>query len=155
MAKKPSQPQDNTQDSDRQFIIKQVFIKKTALDVTLAPFELTAQWQPDASMQIDVHTEKLADDDYIVELKTNIDVKNDSKQIFTIESVQSGIFQITGYTEEQMDQLRNSFCPNVLFPYARQIVSQLTSQAGFPPLIMAPIDFDGRYQQMKAEGKSA
>ena len=78
MAKKPSQPQDSTQDSDRQFIIKQVFIKKTVLDVTLAPFELTAQWQPDASMQIDVHTEKLADDDYIVELKTNIDVKNDT-----------------------------------------------------------------------------
>ena len=102
MATKPSKPQDSSQDSDRSFIIKQVFIKKTALDVTLAPFELTAPWQPDASMQIDVHTENLANDDYIVELKTNIDVKNDNKQIFTIESIQSGIFQITGYTDEYL-----------------------------------------------------
>ena len=151
MTKKNAKPEVNSQEAERSFIIKQVFIKKTALDVNMAPFELTAQWQPDASMQIDVHTEKLADDDYIVELKTDIDVKNDGKQIFTIESIQSGIFQISGYTDDQMDQLRNSFCPNVLFPYARQIVSQLTSQAGFPPLIMAPIDFDGRYQQMKAD----
>ena len=70
--------------------------------------------------------------------------------VFTIDTVQSGIFNISGYTA-MLDQLRNSFCPNVLFPYARQIVSQLTSQAGFPPLVMAPVDFDGRYQQLKSK----
>ena len=149
-----AQSQDTQNPSDaatRTFVIKQVFIKRNALDVKLAPFELSSQWEPDASMQLDVHSAVLKDDDYLVDLKIDIDVKNDSKQVFTIETVQSGIFNISGYSAEQLDQLRNSFCPNVLFPYARQIVSQLTSQAGFPPLVMAPVDFDGRYQQLKSK----
>ena len=147
-----SKDTQNTSDAAmRTFVIKQVFIKRSALDVKLAPFELSAQWEPDASMQLDVHSAVLKDDDYLVDLKIDIDVKNDSKPVFTIETVQSGIFNISGYTAEQLDQLRNSFCPNVLFPYARQIVSQLTSQAGFPPLVMAPVDFDGRYQQLKSK----
>ena len=150
MAKTPkkSTAQEGATPNGRAFVIKQIFIKRSALDIKIAPFELTSEWQPDASMDLDVEAKAIENNHFVVDLKTVIDVKNDGKEIFKIETIQAGIFEIAGYTETQVDQLKNSFCPNVLFPYARQIVSQLTSQAGFPPLIMAPIDFDGRYQQL-------
>ena len=140
--------------AERAFIIKQVFIKHSSLDIKVAPFELDSEWQPDAGMNLDVYSKDLENSHVLVELKTEIDVKNDNKEIFKISTVQSGIFEMAGYTDMQIAQLKNSFCPNILFPYSRQIVSQLTSQAGFPPLIMAPIDFDGRYQQIQSDKKS-
>lgn len=137
--------------AERAFIIKQVFIKKSALDVKTAPFELKKEWNPDATLNLNVHSKELDDAHYNVDLVIDINVKIDKKEIFTIHVTQSGIFEMSGYTDEQIDQLKNSFCANILFPYSRQIVSSTTSQAGFPPLIMAPVDFDGRYQQLKSQ----
>lgn len=139
------------QATERAFIIKQIFIKKNALDVKTAPFELKKEWNPDASLNLDVHSKVLDDNHYNVDLTIDINVKIDKIEVFTIQVTQSGIFEMSGYTDEQIDQLKNSFCANILFPYARQIVSSTTSQAGFPPLIMAPVDFDGRYQQLKSQ----
>ena len=147
--KKASESQKQTE-NERSFIIKQIFIKKSALVVDKAPFELKEEWNPDAEMKLDVKTQEVDKDHQLVELEITIDVKISKQQVFTIDVTQSGIFEMIGYTAEQNDQLRNTFCPNILFPYARQIISQLTSQAGFPPLIVAPVDFEGRYQQLKA-----
>lgn len=147
--KKASESQKQTE-NERSFIIKQIFIKKSALVVDKAPFELKEEWNPDAEMKLDVKTQEVDKDHQLVELEITIDVKISKQQVFTIDVTQSGIFEMIGYIAEQNDQLRNTFCPNILFPYARQIISQLTSQAGFPPLIVAPVDFEGRYQQLKA-----
>lgn len=142
---------DKEDQNDRSFIIKQIFIKKSDIEVETAPFSLNDEWKPDASLNLDVLSQEVDKDHYNVDLKINVDVKIDKKDIFKIEVIQSGIFEIAGYTDEQLEQLRNSFCANILFPYARQIVSTVTSQAGFPPLIMAPVDFDSRYQEVKAK----
>ena len=139
--------------TDRSFIIKQVFIKKSTLVVDKSPFELKAEWKPDAAMQLNVTTKSIDDSHQLIDLIIDINVKIEESPVFTCAVIQSGIFEMSGYTDEQNSQLRNSFCPNILFPYARQLISQLTSQAGFPPLIIAPVDFEGRYQQLQQAAK--
>jgi len=143
------------QSAERAFIIKQLFVQDTNLKVQTPAFRLNQEWNPEANMQLDVKTEALENDHHLVDLLLKIEVKIGKTDVFTLELVQSGIFEVSGYTAEQNDQLLNSFCPNILFPYARQLISQLTNQAGFPPLIVAPVDFDGRYQQIKASQAAA
>lgn len=150
MAKTDKKSTSAEQSNQRAFVIKQLFINQSSLKVNQPAFELTEEWNPEANMNLDVRTKAIENGHHVVDLDLKIDVKIGKKDIFTIELVQSGIFEVSGYTDEQNDQLLNSFCPNILFPYARQLISQLTNQAGFPPLIVAPVDFDGRHQQLKA-----
>ena len=148
---KKAAEQTKEQATERAFIIKQIFIKKNALDVKVPPFELNKEWKPDATLNLDVQSKAIENDHYNVDLLIDINVKIDKQDVFSIQVTQSGIFEMSGYTDDQIDQLKNSFCANILFPYARQLVSTTTSQAGFPPLIMAPVDFDGRYQELRSK----
>jgi len=72
------------------------------------------------------------------------------KTVFLVETSQAGVFAIRGVTPEQLQPVLAVHCPNVLFPYARETVSDATMRAGFPPVILAPIDFDGLYRQQLA-----
>ena len=81
-----------------------------------------------------------------IEIKLSIHVSIDKKTVFDINLIYGGVFQMKGYSDDELKRLINSFCPNMLFPYARQVVSQTTTQAGFPPLNLSPIDFEARYR---------
>lgn len=149
MAKTDKKSAPKQAEQERSFIIKQVFLRQQSLDVHVAPFELKQEWNPDATMNLDVKTKAVDEKHFLVDLLIDVHVKISTDNVFTTKITQSGIFEMAGYTAEQSDQLLNSFCPNVLFPYARQAVSSITNQAGFPPLILAPVDFDGRYIQLR------
>ena len=131
MAKTDKKSSSAEQSAQRAFVIKQLFIKESALSVDQPAFQLKEEWNPEANMNLDVRTQAIENDHHVVDLDLQIDVKIGKKDIFKIKLVQSGIFEVSGYTAEQNDQLLNSFCPNILFPYARQLISQLTNQAGF------------------------
>lgn len=149
MAKTDKKSAPKQTEQERSFIIRQVFLKQQSLEVHIAPYELKQEWNPDATMNLDVKSKSIDEKHYLVDLVIDVHVKIGTDNVFTTKITQSGIFEMSGYTVEQNDQLLNSFCANVLFPYARQAVSSITNQAGFPPLILAPVDFDSRYVQLR------
>jgi preprotein translocase subunit SecB len=84
---------------------------------------------------------------YEVSLTLTVTVKIADSTAYLVEVNQSGIFSIAGFTEQEMGPMLGSFCPNVLFPYAREVISDLVNKGGFPQLILAPVNFDALYMQ--------
>ncbi len=82
-----------------------------------------------------------------VSLTATITVKIQDKTAYLVEVCQAGIFSISGLSENEMGPMLGSFCPNLLFPYAREVVSDLVIKGGFPPMLMAPVNFDAVYAQ--------
>ena len=85
-----------------------------------------------------------------VVLTVTVTVKIKSKVAFLVEVKQAGIFALKGFSEEQLHHMLGSFCPNILYPYAREVVSDAVMRAGFPQLYLAPVNFDALYEQHKA-----
>ena len=142
------------QETKKSFLIKQVILTGSTFDVTTPVFELKEKWEPSAQFDLKVNEKHVGGDDFHVELIIDIAVKIKEQDIFKLTVSQSGLFDIQGYLDADMDRLKKSFCPNILFPYARQVVSQLTTSAGYPPLNLSPVDFETRYIQMMEQEKS-
>ncbi len=150
---KPKAQEQDKAAENRAFFIKQLYVKSLDFDVNTPLHVLQKEWKPDAKLDLDVSHTPYADGNYGIELKIMINVTIENKQIFNIKMTHGGLFQMSGYNGEEMARLVNSFCPNIIFPYARQVVSQITTQAGFPPLNLAPVDFEARFQMMLQQAK--
>ncbi len=108
---------------------------------------------PDVTINVNVAVEDLTDDQYEVTLSINGEAKNGGKPVFVVELVYAGLFHITGVPDEHMQPLLLIECPRILFPFARNIISDATRDGGFPPLMLQPIDFAMLYQdQMEQQG---
>ena len=89
----------------------------------------------------------LEHDSYEVVLTVTVTAKGKEKTAFLVEVKQGGIFAIAGFPEDQTKPMLGAFCPNILFPYAREVISDVVSRGSFPQLLLAPINFDALYQQ--------
>ncbi len=96
---------------------------------------------------------------YEVALTVTVTAKIEEKTVFLVEVGQAGIFRIRNVPDESMEPLLSIACPNILFPYAREVVSDAVSRAGFAPVILQPVNFEGMYyaraQQQEAEAQAA
>ena len=140
--------------TEKQFQIENIFINDCAFKAPTPVYRLNKEWKPNANLDLDVKTNKIADDRYEVELVITVDVKIDNEDVFSLSVNQAGSFHVAGYDDNQTHQLLNSFCPSIIYPYARQVVAQLVSQAGFPQLHLAAVDFESRYQMMQEKENS-
>lgn len=102
---------------------------------------------PTFGVNINVQVKKQADDIYAVELTTNAKAEREGKMLFNIELVYGGLFRIANVPENQLPPLLMIECPRLIFPFARQVISNVTQAGGFPPLLMEPVDFVSIYQQ--------
>ena len=134
-----------------QFEIQKLFVRDLSFESPQAPVIFTEQWQPSTDVNLSSRFDELGDDHYLIDLKIHITAKQNDKVSFLIEVVQSGIFLIKGFAQEQHDQLLNSYCPTTLFPFAREVISESVTKGGFPPLVLAPVNFDALYAQKLAQ----
>ena len=102
---------------------------------------------PKIAFNLDTSIATLDDITYDITLNINVKAETDDKTIYLVEVKQSGLFVIEGADDELKDGFLNIRCPEVLFPYARETISSLIQKAGFPPIFIAPIDFNALYQQ--------
>jgi preprotein translocase subunit SecB len=155
--KTSSQNEENNnianESTDPAFNIQRIYVKDLSLETPNSPFIFQEQGQPNIDVQINAATQKIADDVYEVKLSITVTAKVKDKVAFLAEVHQAGIFTIANLPEEQLNQMLGSYCPNVLFPFARELVSDLIVRAGFPPLYLAPINFDALYIQQVAKQK--
>ena len=137
------------------FSIEKLYVKDMSLEVPHAPRIFLEQGDPNVDMRVSTQSEKLEDNFYNVAVTVTVTAKlPDERVMFLNEVTQCGIFRLENIPEEDEAILLAVACPNILFPYAREAVSSEVTRAGFPPVLLAPINFDAMYQQQQEQGNA-
>ncbi|KTD15062.1 protein-export chaperone SecB [Legionella israelensis] len=142
--------QQNNQET--QFMIQRIYVKDFSFEAPNTPDIFQQKWEPELDLDIDTSHTELEKNVYEVVLHVTATVKNQKTVAFLAEVKQAGIFTIKGAPDEQMKHLLGSFCPNILFPYAREAITTEVIRGSFPQLVLAPVNFDALYMQ-KMEGQ--
>lgn len=135
------------------FSIRKIYVKDLSFETPHSPAIFTTQWQPDADVNLRTSVSPLEPGDYEVTLSITATMKVGEQTAFLAEVQQAGIFRIVGATDEQMRPTLGSACPGILFPYAREAVSDVTTRGGFPQFLLAPVNFDALYLRSLQEGQ--
>lgn len=140
--------EQNTQEQlDAQFMIQRIYVKDSSFETPNTPAVFQQQWEPELSLDVNNSHTLLEDNVYEVVLTLTATVKNQNAVAFLAEVKQAGIFTIQGAPAEQLAHLLGSFCPSILFPYARETITSHVIRGSFPQLVLAPINFDALYMQ--------
>ena len=146
-----------------QFALQRIYVKDISFESPNAPDVFQAAWKPQINMDLNTASNKVSDTQFEVTISLSITAKVDEKVAFIVEVQQAGIFHISGIEGPQLAQTLGAFCPNVLFPYAREAVDSMVNKGSFPSLMLAPVNFDAIYAEamkrkqeeaQKAEGTS-
>ena len=138
---------ENTDQKEKQFAIQRVFVKDLSFESPNSPIIFNEKWEPAVELNLFSKTRDLNDNLFEVAITTTLTVKLGEKAAYIAEVCQGGIFLLKGFNQQEMGPMLGSFCPNVLFPYAREAVSDLVTKGGFPPMLLAPVNFDALYAQ--------
>ena len=129
------------------FGIEKIYVKDVSLEVPGGPQTFMQQDQPQLEVQITQQSQRVNEVLHEVTLSVTVTAKSGEKTLFLVEASQAGVFQIRNIAEAELQPVLGIVCPNVLFPYARETVSDLITRAGFPPVLLAPVNFEAIYQQ--------
>lgn len=130
-----------------QFALQRVYLKDASLETPEGASVFAQGWKPDVKLDLNTKTKQLDEAHYEVVITITVTIKNNDATALLIELQQAGIFLITGLDDQQLGHTLGAFCPSILFPYAREAVDNFTTRAGFPPLMLAPVNFDALYAQ--------
>lgn len=129
------------------FNLDKIYVRDISLEVPNAPKIFLNRNQPNIELNLSFNTGLVEEGIYQTVLHAVVNAKIDNEQMFLIEVDQVGIFQMRNIPNEQVELLHNIECPGVLFPYLRETISDLTTRAGFLPVVLAPVNFAYLYQQ--------
>ena len=135
------------QNNEPHFSIEKIYLKDVSFESPAAPAVFTEEWNPEINMDLNSQGHPIDKNVYEVELSLTVTAKNKDKTAFLVEIKQCGIFSIANMDEDNLNGMLGSFCPNILFPYAREAISDLVTKGGFPQLLLAPVNFDAIYAQ--------
>ena len=133
------------------FSLDKIYVKDISLEVPNAPKIFLNREQPNIELNLSFHSEKIDESIYQTILHATISAKANEEQMFLIELEQVGIFQMRNIPEDQMELVYNIECPTILFPYLRETVTDLTTKAGFLPVILTPVNFAFLYHQKQQQ----
>lgn len=154
---KPTEPgaASTEQASQQQFKIQRVYLKDISYESPQSPavFVSNVAWKPNVSLHLNTESTKLENDMYEVVLTVTATVKLDEEIAYLSEIKQAGLFLIKGFEPERLGPMLGSFCPNLLFPFAREEIASLVQKGGFPQLLLDPVNFDALYAQHVAAAK--
>jgi preprotein translocase subunit SecB len=130
-----------------EFVIQRIYLKDLSYEAPNTPEIFQEEWKPEVEFNLNSGNRKLSENVYEVVLTITVKVKMKDKNAFLIEAKIAGIVTLKGFDEKELGPILGSYCPNVLFPYAREVVSETVNRGGFPPFYLAPLNFDALYQQ--------
>jgi len=148
MAEENQTAQGQNQAQEQQFSIQKLYLKDVSFESPNVPAVFTeGEWQPEVNIQLNSSNQAIGQDTYEVDLKITVTAKQNKKTAFLVELTQSGIFSIAGFDAENLRGMLGAFCPETIFPFAREAIAELVSKGGFPPLLLAPVNFNALYMQ--------
>lgn len=148
----------------QQFEIQRIYLKDLSFESPNAPEVFTKEFNPAVNVELNTTHQSLSEGVYEVELNITVTVKSNDEVAYLIEVKEAGIFIASGYPDEQLAHLLASYCPNIVYPFARELISEMSVRGGFPQQLLAPINFDALYaqhlqeqaqQQSEAAGEAA
>ncbi|MEP1469932.1 MAG: protein-export chaperone SecB [Halieaceae bacterium] len=132
----------------QQFAMQRIYNKDISFESPSTPDVFRKQWQPKVNVDLNTKSDKVDEQgNYEVVLTITITAKVDDDTAFLVEVQQAGIFMISGFEGEDLRRILGTAAPNILFPYARENIDSLCVKGGFPPVMLAPVNFDALYQQ--------
>ena len=158
MAKQDKANNENNaagQDAQPGFGIEKLYVKDASIEVPNAPQIFTERTAPQVNVELGNSAQKLDEGIFEVAIKVTVTAKIGDKTAFLVEATQAGIFAIRNVPAENLEPILAVTCPNILFPYAREAVSDMVTRAGFAAVLLNPINFEALYMQQKQQAENA
>jgi len=143
------------ENSQTLFNIDKIYVKVMSLEVPHAPKIFMGRDNPQVDIQLHTRANTVEEGVFEVELNATVTAKTGEKIMFLIEIKQAGIFQVRNVPVGELEPIMAVTCPNILFPYLRETVSDLAVRGGFSPVLLNPISFEALYQQQKRQQAQA
>ncbi len=156
----PAAGRDPATAPGRQVLLQKIYVKDASVEVPLAPQVFTRQWQPQLDVEVNTDAKSLENDSFHVVLAITVTAKLGNDVAFLIEAHQAGVFSVRGFAnDDERRAVLGAYCPNLLFPFARETIADLAQRAGFPQLLLQPINFEALYlehlNRQRAQGQAA
>lgn len=130
-----------------QFALQRIYLKDLSYESPNSPLVFQEQWKPQVNLDLNTNHRKISDNQYEVVLSLTVTSKVEDKVAFIVEIQQAGVFMVKGIEGAQLNQMLGAYCPNILFPYARETIDGVVNRGSFPALMLAPVNFDAIYAQ--------
>jgi len=151
-----TQAGNNQGQPQQQFAMQRIYTRDVSLESPSAPQVFRKQWQPKVNVDLGTKSDRLDEQgNFEVVLTITVTAKVEEDTAFLVEVQQAGIFFITGFEGEDLRRILGTTAPTILFPYAREAIDSLCVRGGFPPVMLAPINFDAMYQQALNQARNA
>ncbi len=138
------------QASEKQVMLTRIYVKDCSFESPRAPAVFFAPLDPEVKVSMRTASTKLDGDDLEVVLSLTVEAQSDKRPLFLVEVHHAGIFTVRGFNEAERAAIIGSYCPSIIFPYARETVSDLVMKGGMPALLLQPVNFDAVYAQSLA-----
>ena len=141
---------------EAQFILQRIYVKDMSFESPKAPDAFLRQFKPKINLELNSSHRSMGEDNYEVTLSVTVTAANEEEEVlYLVEVAQAGVFFIKGMEDAAVTQTLGSFCPSVLFPYARETIDTIVIKGSFPALMLAPVNFDAVYAQAKAQAEGS
>ncbi len=137
------------QQVQRQFLVQRIYTKDISFEAPNTPQLFQENWSPEIKVGLGSEVNKVNEELLELVLKVSVEAKHEDKTVFLVEIQQAGLFAIQGFSEQEADALMGVAAPNVLFPYAREVVSDLVTRGSFPQFVLQPVNFEAIYAQQR------
>jgi preprotein translocase subunit SecB len=145
---------EQEQAGQKQLAISKIYVKDFSFESPQSPDIFKGgDWKPQTNLNLRSAHNKIEGNAHEVVLTITVEAKDGDKTLFLVELQQAGIFEIAGYEGEELAAIVGSFCPNILFPYARESIASTIQKGGFPEFVLQPINFDALYLQAKQQAQ--
>jgi preprotein translocase subunit SecB len=136
-------------DGQPTFQIEKVYVKDLSLEIPSAPQVFLQADAPQLEVQIGNDATRVSESLYEVTVTVTVTARAGEKTLFLVEATQAGIFTVRGVAEDELDPLLGIGCPTIVYPYARETISDLVTRGGFPPVLLAPVSFEAIYARRR------
>jgi preprotein translocase subunit SecB len=152
----PEDDQNNTDINIKngQFSLQKIYVKDVSFETPHSPAIFTEEWAPSVNMQVSNEASTIQENLNEVVLTVTVTVTLGEKTAYLVEVHIAGIFYMKGFPDDITEHMAATVCPNILFPFARELVSDLVTRGGFPQLLLAPVNFEMLYAQQKRQMKA-
>lgn len=143
-------------EAEKRISVAKLYVKDFSFESPVAPGVFQAEkWAPQTNLNLRSGHSVMDGDVYEVILTITVDAKAEDKTVFLVELQQAGLFELTGYDDSERHAILGSYCPSILFPYAREAISSTVQRGGFPEFVLQPINFDALYMQSQQQAADA
>jgi preprotein translocase subunit SecB len=142
---------DAAQNNAPVFSIEKVYVKDLSLEIPNAPQVFLEREAPQVDIQLHHNSTPVEDGVYQTALTVTVTAKVKDKTMFLVEAAQAGIFVVRNLPQQDLEAVLAIACPNILFPYVREVISDVVVRAGFPPVVLAPVNFEAIYAQQQPQ----